>query len=86
MTKKDLEQAGREMLTLEILAEISIVKEEIRGYARRFGTLESLRAASEAIGTEDFEQDDAYNAWAWAIEYLATLEARLKDLHPDVAA
>jgi hypothetical protein len=86
MTQKELEQAGREMLTLEILAEISTIKEEIRGYARQYGTLESLKATSEATGIEDFERDDACNAWSWALEYLAHLESRLKALRPDVAA
>ena len=86
MDRNELERAGRDMLRLETLAEISSVKEEIAGYGAKFGSFEDLKVAAHAEGQEDFEKDDAYNAWAWAVDYLKTLEARLRELSPDVAA
>lgn len=85
MTGKELEQAGREMLTLETLAKISALKQEIAGYQLRYGSFEELQALTSREGIEDFELDDTYNAWRWAREYLASLHDKLSALRPDAA-
>lgn len=85
MTGKEFEQAGREMLTLETLAKISALKQEIAGYQFRYGIFEELQALTSQEGVEDFDLDDTCNAWRWAREYLASLQQKLNALHPDAA-
>ena len=85
MTSKELEQAGRELLTLETLAKISALKQEIAGYQARHGSFEDLEALTSRPDVEDFDLDDAMNAWRWAREYLASLQETLFSLQPDAA-
>ena len=85
MTGKDIEQAGREMLTLETLAKISALEQEIAGYQHRHGSYDELLALTCQENVEDFELDDTLNAWRWAVEYLASLREHLNDLHSDAA-
>ncbi|MBM3270212.1 MAG: hypothetical protein FJZ01_21465 [Candidatus Sericytochromatia bacterium] len=85
MTDKELEQAGRELLILETLAKISALRQEIEGYERRYGSFEALQAKTSRTGEEDFDLDDACNAWRWAQEHLTSLEDRLKTLRSDAA-
>ena len=85
MTDKELKEAGREMLTLETLAKISSLKQEIEGYLRHHGSFEAVEAKANRVGEEDFDLDNAYNAWRWAREHLAKLEEQLKTLRTDAA-
>lgn len=86
MTDKELEQAGREMFILETLAKISALKQEIAGYEARYGSYEALEAEAAKNGAEDFEADEAHNAWRWAREYLEALQGKLAALRSDAAA
>lgn len=85
MGDRDLERAGREMLALEALAEIAVLKEELAGYQLRYGSFESVEASANAIGSEDFERDDAYLDWRSARERLAALDEKLRSLIPHAA-
>ena len=85
MTKKELEDAGREMLTLETMARISALQQEVDGYQRRYGAFEQVEARARETGKEDFDLDDAYNAWRWAREQLEDLRERLSSLRSDAA-
>ncbi len=85
MKQRDLEDAGRELLILETLANISSYRQEIEGYQQRYGSFERVEAAANAVGEEDFELDDAHNAWCWARERLEELQETLKTLQSDAA-
>jgi|GEM_PF-4418000 len=73
------------MLTLETLAKISALEQEIAGYQRRHGSYDELLAVTCQQEAEDFELDDTLNAWRWAREYLAALREQLNDLRSDAA-
>jgi len=81
----DLQSAGRELVTLEIMGAISACCERIDKLKARHGSFEELEQQYHVEGKEDFDLDDHYLAWRAAREQLSYWRDQLQKLEADAA-
>lgn len=81
----DLQSAGRELITLEIMGEVSACRERIEELKARYGSFDKLEEGYNAKGEEDFDRDDHYLAWRAAREQLIYWQEQLRKLKADAA-
>lgn len=81
----DLQSAGRELIALEIMGEISACYERIDELKARYGSFERFEQRYNAAGEEDFHLDDHYLAWRAVQEQLGYWQEQLHKLEADAA-
>jgi len=76
----DLEAAGTDLITLEVMGAISDCREVIEGLKTTYASFEALEQKYNVEGEENFEADDHYLEWRAAREQMEYWQQQLERL------